>query len=715
MYGMVPASFVTFVRHTLTSVQGGRLRSTFYRTFTGAVFVIGLLFVARAADAATLSIQPSSGTFTVNSTFDVSIYLDTDDELVNALQVSLLFPPDLMQLVSPEVSGRSVVQVWTAQPRYNNQQGTVELLGGIPGGLRTDHGLVATLRFRVKSVGSGTIRFGDQSQALRHDGKGTNVLTSQSGGLYQFTLPPPAGPLVASETHTDQTTWYASKNVVLRWETAEKVEGFSYILSRDPTDIPDDISEGDKTSVAYRDLDDGVHYFHVKALRQIGWGGTTHFAVKVDTTPPAKFTIEFDPSSRTTNRKPIVQFASTDSASGMSHYEIKLIPLDFGAAQANSGDTKPLFIEAQSPFVPGELALGSYDVVVRAYDKTNNYREVVEHLKIVKRIFRLLGDQGLEIRHNFTLSWPLVWGILTFVLVLAGFVAWRVRRWHHRLIAQQTERELPSTVRQQLDELKKYHRRYGKLAALLLAVALVRCLAGVPFAAAATPVAPAATPAGLPSSANPPIIDSVSRHLTNKEIFYVGGVADVPGTEVVLYLQNVQTGETTSYAVPSGEGGAWFYRHHTFLPTGTYILWTQGKLGERVSAPSAQEHMEVEAAAIQFGASRLSYETLYLLLLALFSLATCGLITYTIYHVRHARRKHKLALKEIHEAEESVRRGFAVLRRDIEAELRVVRQAARSSKASAEGKERERQLLEDLADVEKYISKEIWDVEQVEE
>ena len=709
MYSMVPATYRS-TKHQQDVNHGQVLRrGTWCRTFLGAIFFVVALLLALGADAATVSIQPTSGTFTVNSTFDVSIYLDTDQESVNALQINLIFPPDLMQLVSPEVSGRSVVQVWTSQPRYNNQQGTVELIGGIPGGLRTDHGLVATLRFRVRSVGSGTIRFGDQSQVLRNDGKGTNVLTSQSGGLYQFTLPPPAGPLVASETHSEQTQWYASKNTVLRWEIVEKVQGFSYILSRDPTDIPDDISEGDKTSVAYRDLDDGVHYFHIKALREIGWGGTTHFAVKVDTVPPAEFTIEFDPGARTTQLKPIIKFASTDSASGLSHYELKIIPLS--SVARDDPNTKPLFIEALSPFVPGELGLGSYDVIVRAYDKTGNYRESTERLKIVKKIFRLIGDQGLEVRHNFILTWPVVWGIFALLLAMAGFIAWRVRRWHHQVITQQAVRELPTTVRHQLEELKKYHRRYGKLAALLLAFTLGSLLAAVQPALAAEPGAAA----GVPVGSNPPLIDTVSKYLTNKEIFYVGGATDAPGTEIVLYLQNVQTGETTSYVVPSGEAGVWFYRHHTFLPTGTYLLWVQGKLGDRVSAPSPQAQLVVDAAALQFGTSRVSYEALYLILLILFGLVTVGLVVYTVYHARHARRKHLNSLKEIREAEESVRRGFAVLRRDIEAELKVVRNVNLSKRASDEGKERERQLLEDLADVEKYISKEIWDVEQVEQ
>ncbi|MDZ4229681.1 MAG: hypothetical protein U1C53_00935, partial [Candidatus Veblenbacteria bacterium] len=68
----------------------------------------------------------------------------------------------------------------------------------------------------------------------------------------------------------------------------------------------------------------------------------------------------------------------------------------------------------------------------------------------------------------------------------------------------------------------------------------------------------------------------------------------------------------------------------------------------------------------------------------------------------------------IREAEESVRRGFAVLKRDIQAELNVVRKAKLSKQLSAEEHAREAELMKDLDWVEKYIGKEVWDVEQAE-
>ena len=69
-------------------------------------------------------------------------------------------------------------------------------------------------------------------------------------------------------------------------------------------------------------------------------------------------------------------------------------------------------------------------------------------------------------------------------------------------------------------------------------------------------------------------------------------------------------------------------------------------------------------------------------------------------------------MKELLVAVESILRGFAVLRRDIEAELEVIKKAKLGKELSAEEKKREEELLRDLNWAERYIGKEIWDVRE---
>lgn len=661
----------------------------------------GAFFWAAPTKAASLTVSPGAGTFTVGSTFSVSIFLNTETESINTIGAALVFPPDRLQLVSPS-TGNSIISLWTSLPNVDNQIGKIILQGGIPGGVTVTNGLIINLTFRVKSVGPAILRFTDSSLVLLNDGHGTNVLKQTSNGVYNLVLPPPAGPIVVSESHPDQAQWYGNSTVSFHWQADTPVDGFSYILNDQPLDFPDDISEGNRTQLTYQHVADGIHYFHVKAFKEGNWGGTTHFAVKVDTTPPAQFPIAILPDKRTSQRQPIVEFSTTDAFSGLDHYELKLISLNQGANNLTAGEgAQPLFIDVSPPYIPAPLDLGAYDVIVRAFDKAQNYREVVEHIHIVTPAVQFIGSDGLRVSRALLVPWYLVWLICLSLLVLLFLISWLVRRWHRRVKNTHAQKILPDAVASQLSELQRYRSKYGALVLLLV------ILSGILFQ---TTRARAET-----LEIDPPVISIVSRDITNDQIFYAGGKNSVPQSSVIVYLQNVATGETTSDVVVVDKNGEWFYRHPVFLQSGNYLLWVQDKLGSRLSPPSPQVNLTVRTTAFQLGASRISYETLYLLLLIAAGIAITALVLEIIWHWYFGRRRHRALLEEIREAEESVRRGFAVIRRDIEAELAVIHKVKLSQQLSAEEQQKEEVLLKDLQSVEQYIGKEIWKVEKMEQ
>ena len=202
----------------------------------------------------------------------------------------------------------------------------------------------------------------------------------------------------------------------------------------------------------------------------------------------------------------------------------------------------------------------------------------------------------------------------------------------------------------------------------------------------------------------------MSRDITNEEIFYIGGKTDGGNISVLIYIQNLNSGETTSALATSDKRGDWFYRHSGFLSPGEYLLWTQARLGDEFSPPSPQIQMSVEQKALQFGASRISYELFYLLTAIVFFIILCGMTGFIIFHVYHGRRHYKMFLKEMREAEEAVHKGFAILRRDIQAELNVIHKVKSSKEFSEEEQQKEKKLLKDLEWVERYIEKEILDM-----
>lgn len=663
------------------------------RSFFLLIFLIffSFFFKSGIANAATLSLSPSTGTFAVGSTFDVSIFMDTNGKSVNALSISLDFPPDMLQVVSPSL-GQSVIGVWTSAPKFDNSNGKISLQGGIPGGITASNALISTVTFRVKSVGSAIVKFLDGSKVLLNDGLGTNALSQTTSAIYSLKLPPPAGPSLASETNPDQSQWYKNNTVSFSFAGgAAGIEGYSYTLSDDPSTIPDNINLGTKDYVTYNNLADGIHFFHIKSLRDGVWGGTTHYSVKIDSTPPAAFDIIISPSSHTSNQEPIIQFSTTDSFSGVDHYEMKIVPLS--SVKADS-----LFTEVTSPYLAPKMDKGSYDVIVRAYDKAHSYREVTQRLVITNAFFSFIDDNGIRFGESI-LPWIWVWIILILILGGAIYGGYKARYWHKNVHVMHEEKRLPENVSEQLAELKKFRAKYGTKA--LIVIFGIISLLSVNKSYAQTQNSPL----------SPPVISTISKNISNEEIFYLGGKTDVSNEDVIIYLQNLDSGETLTEKTTSDKDGNWFYRHSTFLSPGTYRLWVQGKISDQLSAPGPQTNMTIDRKAIQFGSNRLSYDTIYFLVIILLLIAIITLIFFIGYHYYHGRKKHKLFLKQIAQAEESIRRGFALLRRDIEGELAVVKKASLTGPLSLEEKEKENRLVADLESVQKYVGKELWEIE----
>ncbi|MDO8537175.1 MAG: cohesin domain-containing protein, partial [bacterium] len=582
----------------------------------GLLAIAGLLFAAapsRAEAAASLYVNPPSGSFTIGSTFTVSIYVNTGGQAINAVEANLLFPPDKLQVVSP-TTGRSLIQVWVSQPTYSNEVGTLKFQGTIPTpGINTDSGLISTVTFRVKSLGTASLKFLDTSRVLLNDGRGTDVLGQTTDGIYYLTLQPPQGPIVTSRTHPDQEKWYKEKTVVFEWTAPLDIQGYSYVLDEDPAGTPDDISEGVKTRVVYTDLADSVYYFHIKSLRQGDWGGVTDYVVRIDTTPPAAFKINISPDSSTSNPRPIIDFVTTDAVSGLDHYDIKIIPFDEPAAIIE-GASPAFFVEAISPY-SRPLDLGRYNVIVRAHDAAGNYYQAEQRLTILKRFLEFIEEKGLRIAGIYTIGWPYVIILGLLLLVFLAYFARNIWRWH-REVERHLEREVHEhpAVAGKWVALKEKLKEYGggkHLLILLIALAITFGL----FAANRTYAQNSFANVTL----EPPIVTLFPKSISNDEILYIGGRAGAPGANVLIYLQNVETGSTINAAAATDKDGAWFYSFPQFLTAGNYLSWTQLKKEGAVSPPSSQLNLRVAKTAIQFGGIRFSYQDFYLTLLIIFA------------------------------------------------------------------------------------------------
>lgn len=342
------------------------------------------------AQGAKILINPSGGSFSADSTFDVSIFVDTGGSEVNAVDVRVKFPPDKLQIINPS-AGTSFISLWLQQPTFSNKDGTISFVGGVPEkGIKTSAGLVSTITFRAKLPGRATVEISEKSAVLAADGKGTNILGSIGKATFTIVSKAPGGPNVFSTTHPDQDKWYNNNNVTVAWDDEEGVSGYSYILSRNPVEIPDNVNDSDQTSIDFTDLKDGIWYFHIKQQRAGIYGDTTNYQIKMDTEPPAQFKPEVDLLTALVARQAVVSFFTTDALSGINRYEVAVFDRTKESGEA------PFFVEASSPYrMPDIIPGAQLSLIVRAFDNAGNARDGTISINNLNFFFSLLRDNWI--------------------------------------------------------------------------------------------------------------------------------------------------------------------------------------------------------------------------------------------------------------------------------------------------------------------------------
>ena len=340
-------------------------------TFSGSpAFAQQTMDASLLLPSVSIRFSPSSGTFVAGSTFEVPVVLDTKGASVNTVAVVVHFDSDKLSVVRPS-SDQSIVGLWLEPPSYDNTHGTAKYVGAIPNGIVTNAGVIGTLTFKAKITGSATLSIRNDSEALLNDGLGSQARIEGGRATYSIIPKPPEGLRVFSDTHPSQETWYNNKSPVFYWESYPGTTGYSYVLDNKPSTIPESTILSTEAVRAYQDLEDGLWYFHVKALVNGGWSPTGHHLVRIDTTPPAEFKPEVNYllAAPVVVERALVSFFTTDNLSGIARYEVGVI--DKTAPVSES----PLFEETQSPYQVSTVTAAGSRVIVRAIDNAGNVRD----------------------------------------------------------------------------------------------------------------------------------------------------------------------------------------------------------------------------------------------------------------------------------------------------------------------------------------------------
>lgn len=317
-----------------------------------------------------ISLSPSTGSFVEGSTFEVPILINTKGQSINGIEIRLNFDKNKLSIVQPS-SGTSIIGVWVQPPTYDNTRGTANYIGVVPSGITTASGLIGTITFKAKSTGSAAVTIDQRSKVLLNDGLGTEAALDVSRGSYSILPKAPEGAVVFSETHPFQDRWYNNNSPVISWERSPDADGYSIVLDNKPFTIPESKITTTEGTYAYENLDDGLWYFHIKTNKNKVWGATTHFLMRIDTTPPAEFRPEVNYllAAVAIVRRSLVSFFTTDNLSGIDHYEVGVID------KSQPTSVSPVFIETESPYQVPVTYGKDMEVIVRAIDMAGNVRD----------------------------------------------------------------------------------------------------------------------------------------------------------------------------------------------------------------------------------------------------------------------------------------------------------------------------------------------------
>lgn len=146
------------------------------------IFAFCIIAIGKV-NAAELFFETKSQEFTQGEKFLANIFLNTEEESINAIEGKIVFPDYLLEVKEIQ-DGNSIINFWIERPKIG-QIGVIAFSGIIPGGYQETKGFLFSVVFQTKASGSGAIEVRG-AKVLLNDGKGTEASVKLSS--FQFSI-----------------------------------------------------------------------------------------------------------------------------------------------------------------------------------------------------------------------------------------------------------------------------------------------------------------------------------------------------------------------------------------------------------------------------------------------------------------------------------------------------------------------------------------------
>lgn len=213
--------------------------------FTAIIAVCVFVFMAPEARGAQLFFESQTPTVSIGDELTVKVYLNTEDEVLNAFEGKVYFPRSLEFINASD--GGSVVNLWVRKPAPDYFG--IFFSGITPGGFYGNKGKIFDIKFKAVASGAGKIIFSDLS-ILKNDGLGTPAKINTAE--FDFIINEGVGVRPKS---VEQEANY--------WEDVDPPESFVPVVDRTPELFDNQWF----ISFAAQDKNSGINHYEKKSAR----------------------------------------------------------------------------------------------------------------------------------------------------------------------------------------------------------------------------------------------------------------------------------------------------------------------------------------------------------------------------------------------------------------------------------------------------------------
>jgi hypothetical protein len=392
------------------------------------------VFTTLAAD---LYILPSSKDLNVGDNLNVTVYVDSIDQAMNAVSFKIYYPEDLLKLVSLSKTG-TIINFWVQEPKGGNGEVLAEGIVLNPG-FTGSRGKILNITFKALNSGKADLIF-VSGAVLANDGFGTNILKNMKGGSYnirkvyieKLSISYLSTPKIISPTHPDQEKWYNNNNPVFEWELPEGVVEVRVLYGKNPDAIPTVRYSPPISKKSLINIPDGTYWFNVQFIGKGIESNIGRFKFNIDTQPPTLE--EFSIGIVDTNSIKF-KIKSKDEFSGIDKIDIYL---DDNLVLSTSSDVFENIIKNVNP--------GKHIFKAVIYDKAGNLVQKEETINVPQ----LTVKTEIVVQKDYTLYF-----ILLFILILLIIIVLVIYLIKHRveIIHKEIKKEKIENIK---TELKKH-------------------------------------------------------------------------------------------------------------------------------------------------------------------------------------------------------------------------------------------------------------------